>query len=223
MTFNAFLFGDDWHKTLDPLVQTGDEAPAHIWVPLDVEHASGRSGWHTVRRELSYLRYADKSDVHCAWPTVFLRWYLGPHALLPDSAVSALDVARSRVKRREGVWHARVPRFFQTIGSDWLTPGHWHNGKRSADAGEGSCVRRVDLEASLQAHDPVLIVGPQGPCFYEPRRTEGFESRRWAAIVPLMQLPPRTGVQLVVFREHGEPREYDEEWWATPYNTWGYS
>ena len=216
MNLDGFVFGPEDRRMLASLTHS-EGVPADVWVPLDVHHASGRSGWHVVPRHPSpFAAFEDKSDVHCVWPTPFLRWYLGRHALLPDAALCGRDVTRRYVKKREGIWQAKIPRFFTTVAEVWWSDFGFHS-SLSTDVAERTQVGRIDLVANLAKYNPLLIVGPNGPVFYEPGAEEDFTSRRRAAIEPLMRLPPRTPVRLIHFGERDNDYSALDEWYADPY------
>jgi len=205
MHCQAIVFGDHPERLMDSLIQTSGQMPADVSVPLEVTDSSGRSGWHTVnddhRQFSAQSAYGYGNWVHCAWPTAFLRDHLGPYALLPDEALSGLEVPRNHVHKQEGQWWAQIPRFFRTVGVVWSTvygSSRWQ-GHSSDDVADGATVASLDLEYNLATHDPNLIVGPTGPVFYQDPEAEGrnVARRRFEAALPLMGLPPSTPVTLV--------------------------
>jgi hypothetical protein len=214
MHCQAIVFGDHPERLMNSLIGTPDRTPADVRVPLQVDHADGRSGWHTVNADNRQLDepsgYAYGGWVHCVWPTAFLRDHLGPHALLDDQALSSLELPRHHVQKAEGQWWARVPRFFRTVGAHWSTvPGssRWQ-GDGSDDAVDGATVGSLDLQHNLMSHDPNLVVGPTGPVFYQRPDGGGRDvvQRRLEAALPLMDLPPQTPVTLVSWHDSQRDR-----------------
>ncbi len=215
MHCQAIVFGDHPERLMDSLIRTSGQIPADVSVPLEVTDSGDRSGWHTVNHDHLHLidRYAFGYGnwVHCVWPTAFLRDHLGPHALLPDQALSGLEVPRNQVHKQEGQWWARVPRFFRTVGVRWSTvygSSRWQ-GHSGADAADGATVATLELEYNLTTHDPNLIVGPTGPVFYQDPDAEGHHvvQRRLEATLPLMELPPSTPVTLVSWHNKDQQRD----------------
>ena len=202
MHCQGLVFSDDPQRLMNSLIQTESRPPADVWTPLEIDDADGRSGWHTVPDgcRLQKHPYDYGQAVHCVWPTAFLRDHLGPHALLPDTALSSREVPRNHVQRRDGQWWAQVPRFFETVGVIWSPKreSQWQ-GHHSTDAAEGATVGSLDLLYNLETHDPNLIVGPTGPVFHQSPGTDGDDvvRRRLEAASLLMKLPSSTPVTLV--------------------------
>ena len=214
MHCQAIVFGENPARLMESLIRTA-QGLDHVSVPLDVADAGGRSGWHIIGSEHRQLpdqsAYGYGNWVHCVWPTAFLREHLGPHALLSDEMLTALEVPRDQVQKKDGQWWAKVPRYFRTIGVQWsivYRSSRWQ-GHGSRDAADGATVSSLDLEHNLTAHDPNLIVGPTGPVFYQDPEVEGRNvvRRRLEATLPLMRLPPSTPVNLATWHDK-EPQRY---------------
>ncbi len=207
MHCQAIVFGDHPERLMDSLIQTSGQMPADVSVPLEVTDSSGRSGWHTVndghRQFSAQSAYGYGNWVHCAWPTSFLREQLGPCAILNDAAINQRGVEHFNVQQRGGRWCAQVPRFFDTIGDHWSLQTHPDRYALVTTSGRicsYTTVGELDLAATLVKAGPCLIVGPDGPVFYDegfgPGK-EDFADRRMKAAAPLMDLPPDTLVSLV--------------------------
>jgi hypothetical protein len=207
MHFNGIVFADDPRSLMNSLIHENGEPPAEVWLPLDVAGETGRSGWQTIvpdPEEAAYpWPFTVEDWVHCAWPTTFLRERLGPCAILGDEAIHSLGVDHRNVSRQHGQWQAKVPRFFTTIGDHWSMqrlPDRYVLVTTSGRICASTTVGDLALEATLKKAGPCLVVGPDGPVFYDegfgPGK-EDFESRRLEAAAPLMQLPSETLVSLV--------------------------
>ena len=174
MHFTGFVAADEPAKLMRSLIHQDGDSPAEVWVPLDVA-GPGRCGWQQVSEADS--RYPEEDWVHCAWPTPFLRKTLGPYAILGDEGIATRGVSREFVKRRNGVWQAKIPRFFDTIGDHWSIErrdDRFGLVTKSGSVGGIVMIEDLDLERSLEKAGPCLLVGPQGPLFYD----EGFRSSR---------------------------------------------
>lgn len=207
MHFNGIVIADDPKSLMNSLIHHNGNPPAEVWLPLDVTHETGQSGWQTIipyPDEAAYpWPYAVRDWVHCVWPTAFLREQLGPYALLADAAIDSAGVDQQNIEKRDGRWYAQVPRFFDTIGDYWSMqrlPERYALVTISGRVCASTTLGDLDLEATLNEAGPCLIVGPEGPVFYDegfgPGK-EDFEQRRALAAAPLMQLPPETPVSLV--------------------------
>ncbi|MBK6764724.1 MAG: hypothetical protein IPG68_16310 [Micrococcales bacterium] len=167
-------------------------------VPLEVTDSGDRSGWHTVNHDHLHLidRYAFGYGnwVHCVWPTAFLRDHLGPHALLPDQALSGLEVPRNQVHKQEGQWWARVPRFFRTVGVRWSTvygSSRWQ-GHSGADAADGATVATSNWNTTSRPTTPTSSSDRPALVFYQDPDAEGHHvvQRRLEATLPSWNCHP---------------------------------
>ncbi len=216
MHCHGLVFSDDPDRLMNSLIANDRRNPADVWTPMEVETSDGRSGWHTLP---SQYRIGDSSGygqaVHCVWPTVFLREHLGPHALLPDSALSLREVPRGDVTRRGGEWFAKLPRFFETIGVHWSATheSQWQ-GHQFADAARGATVGSLDLDYNLKTHDPNLLVGPNGPVFFQAPGSSDLDvvRRRREAASLLMRLPKSTPVTLVSWHDTDRTVRWGRDW-----------
>lgn len=206
MHFRGFVFDSDPAHLMRSLIQVEGEPPAEVWLPLVVREESARSGWAWGGSDDGEggSAGADEERLHCAWPTRFLRERLGPYALLGDRALDSTGVHHRNVKRIEGQWSAAVPRFFRTIGDHWsLLSSHELTALAATNGQLASTltVADLDLGASQELASPSLVVGPDGPVFYEwPWRRENrrtYRARLLAATAPLLDLPPDTPVWIV--------------------------
>lgn len=208
MHFRGYVFGDAAESLMNSLIHRDGHPPGDLWLPLDVTSEHARSGWIAVepedwQREIPRPYTVDRS-VHCVWPTAFLREQLGPLAMLGDGALSSIGVCRRNVRRMDGNWYAAVPRFFDTIGDHWSIPlADEHSALVTLDGGMAwtTTVGDFDLQASVDLSAPWLVVGPDGPVFYdvsfEPEDPAARRARIIAAAAPLLALPSDTPVILV--------------------------
>lgn len=224
MHCQAIVFGDHPERLMGSLIRTSGQMPADVRVPLEVDDAHGRSGWHIVsadqRQLIEEAAFEYGSWVHCVWPTAFLRDHLGPHALLSDGALSSLEVPRRHMQKQAGQWWVQVPRFFRTVGVRWSAvhdSSRWQ-GYGTQDAADGATTSSLDLEYNLATHDPNLVVGPTGPVFYQDPQVEGRDvaQRRFEATLPLMELPPSTPVTLVNWHDKDPDRRGPYQSWPNP-------
>lgn len=208
MHFRGFVFANNPEPLMNSLIHFDGEPAAEVWLPLVVGDDSARSGWTKVEpedweREIPYP-YTVEDWVHCVWPTTFLRERLGPCALLGDEALDSTGVSHRNVKRIDGEWRAAVPRFFDTIGDHWSflwSTEHVALVTLTGRKCHTTAVEGLDLQASLDLGTPSLIVGPEGPVFYDvsfgPEDREAYRARVEAAAAPLLGLPPDTRVSVV--------------------------
>lgn len=206
MHFMGYVFSNDPDTLMDSLIHRDGHPPGDVWLPLDVAADHSRSGWISVRlgdqqRELAWPSADDW--VNCVWPTAFLRERLGPLALMGDEALTATGICRSNVRLIDGEWFAAVPRFLDTIGDYWSFRCDEHAALvtlRGETTGS-TTVRDLDLAASLDHCGPSLVVGPEGPVFYDvsfrPGPPGAYRARVAAAATSLMDLPADTPVWLV--------------------------
>lgn len=208
MHFRGYVFSNEPDTLMDSLIHVDGHPPGDVWLPLDVASDRSRSGWIAVAppdRQLDIPGLSPADDwVNCVWPTAFLRERLGPLALLGGGALTPRGVCRRNVRCIDGDWFAAVPRFSDTIGDHWSFPLHDEHIALVTHLGEATwttTVGELDLGASLDAGPPSLIVGPEGPVFYdvsfEPEEPGAYRARVAAAAEPLMDLPPGTRVWLV--------------------------
>lgn len=208
MHFNGIVIADDPATLMNSLIHPYGNPPAEVELPLDVVGETARSGWQAViplPEEASWpMPYTVEDWVHCVWPTAFLRERLGPCAILDEStAVNGRGVDHTHVSQRNGQWYALVPRFFDTIGDHWSLQRNWDRYAlvtTSGDVCASTTVGELDLEATLAKAAPWLIVGPDGPVFYDRRfriSKEETDETRLQSATPLMDLPAKTLVSLV--------------------------
>lgn len=207
MHFNGIVMAADPTPLMTSLIHEYGYPPADVWLPLDVTGPAARSGWQTVtpypEDAARPWPFKEENWVHCAWPTSFLREQLGPCAILNDAAINQRGVEHFNVQQRGGRWCAQVPRFFDTIGDHWSLQTHPDRYALVTTSGRicsSTTVGELDLAATLVKAGPCLIVGPDGPVFYDegfgPGK-EDFADRRMKAAAPLMDLPPDRLVSLV--------------------------
>jgi hypothetical protein len=210
--FQGYVFSNEPRILMDSLIHVDGHPPGDVWLPLDVAADGARSGWIAVQPADQQPGTPGPSAVdewvNCVWPTAFLRKRLGPLALLGAGALTASGVCRRNVRFVDGDWFAAVPRFFGTIGDSWSFQYNAEHGALVTHRGEATwttTVRELDLAASLDLDAPALVVGPEGPVFYEvsftPEEPRAYRARLAAAAAPLMDLPPDTCVWLVDWHE----------------------
>ena len=208
MHFHGYVFANEPKPLMDSLIHFNGDPPAEVWLPLVVGDNTARSGWTKVEpedweRELP-SPYGVEDWVHCVWPTTFLRERLGPYALLSDEALDSAGVSHRNVKLLDGQWCAAVPRFFDTIGDHWSYLRSTEYAALVTFGGHRSnnlALWELDLDASLDVGAPSLIVGPDGPVFYDvsfrPEDPKAYRARVEAAAAPLLDLPRDTRVSVV--------------------------
>jgi hypothetical protein len=105
-----------------------------------------------------------------------------------------------RLRKLEGLWHVSVPRFFQTVGDHWSfrQQDEWMTFiTRDGNQTGRTCIEDLDVEASLAQFKPSLIVGPEGPLFFDALSEDAGDVS--AAAHALMTLPGGTPVHAVDF------------------------
>jgi hypothetical protein len=213
MHFNGWVFGHEVDQLMNSLTHRDGDSPAEVWLPIEDAGAIAhdelgwRSGWALIHAWENDPRAEPVEEwAEFYWPTTFLRERLGPHALLPDAPLGWAAVARRNIRRIDGAWHAAVPRFYRTV-CDYWSPLRARTREALVTTSGGqrhkSTVAQIDLEASLELGGPSLIVGPEGPVFYDVsfRDDPTTPSRRRSAAEGLMRLPGDTPVTGVDF--HG--------------------
>lgn len=241
MHFTGLVFGPNPQELMDALIQTPDSPT--VRVPLLAADERARSGWHSITSQYTQDPHGHgyySSGSRCVWPTAFLRKHLGPCALLSDTSLTTAELASHDISKKDGEWWAQVPRFFSNIGVFWMfayRSPRWSHGEYYTEPDDAT-VSGIDLPYVLAEHDPNLIVGPDGPVFFEGPQKISADSapRRLATLEPLMKLPPSTSVNLVFW--HDTKPVPPNEWgfdegagcscaprrtryhWATPYPGW---
>lgn len=165
MHFEGLVFSHHPQNLMDSLIQTSGQRLAEVRIPLDLSDDHSRSGWYNIsdehRLEPSHSYWHD-SLTRSVWPTEFLRENLGPHALLPESALASLEISRRDIEKKDGQWWAQIPRFFQTIGVFWSMTYRSPRWQEYGwyDQPDSTTVSGFDLDSHLDAAAVNLIVGP---------------------------------------------------------------
>jgi hypothetical protein len=204
MHFRGLVFSDHVLPMMNSLIHADGYGRQEVWLPLDTTSVASqgepaaRSGWAITKTGENLEVDVDDDWAMITWPAEFVRGRFGAHAILPPGALASANVSLSSLRVIDGTWHAGVPRYFGTIGDHWSVMGAWQ-GKglidRNGEVVDVCCVRELDFEATLAASHASLLVGPEGPVYYEWGRKDDAQKR--AAVEELMLLPAETSVWLV--------------------------
>jgi hypothetical protein len=201
--YRAWLFGERAIDHMDAMTAPDGYPRAEAWLPLDVVGTfddglkQWRSAWVQCPPENGEVW------IEFGLPTPLITEYLGPRALISDFGMGHGKALRSNVRKREGTWMVKVPRFFETVTKFWTTEPQddallsTTNGQKTA----ATTVGTLDVEVSRDRfrNEPELIVGPDGPMVFGPldyryRSTLDWEKRLDAALHSLLQMPSTTPV-----------------------------
>lgn len=205
MHSTGLVFGAHIQAMMNSLTDSRGYGREEIWVPLDIETAgsphelTARSGWAITNTGENLEVDIDDDWVMLTWPTDFLRSRFGSTALLGSGALASKSMSVDSLKMIDGQWHAGLPRFFSVIGDHWsLRAPRDGIGLINRDGDfVGVCtVAEIDMDATLKACGPSLLVGPLGPLLYRWDRVD-FDARLPVAVQELLGLPCETPVWLV--------------------------
>ena len=216
MHYNGWVFGPKVDELMDSLTHPFGHSRPEVMVPMEivsdkaVELPMWRSGWALVKPDPSVPIWCpdEHEFLTIVWPAAVLRDLLGPCALLNEGETDSTGVLRHHICEVEGQWYAGVPRFFHTVGDYWSRLRHPDRLALVTTSGEevpATTVAEMDLEASLTLGGPSLIVGPEGPVYYDtnwdPIDSDDRIAHLRAVTEVLMTLPGETPVTAIDF--HG--------------------
>ncbi|MCU0298173.1 MAG: hypothetical protein MUF33_06600 [Candidatus Nanopelagicales bacterium] len=206
----AWLIGDVADSILDSLTAPAGYPPAEIWVPLESTAAAHPHRMPRYRSAWAFRTRGGEQWLEFALPADTIMEAVGPHALAYPGTLTHTKALASHTKTREGVFMAKVPRYFTTVATSWASSESQPlrlKGKREAAA---ATLGDLDLR-NYTGHNheikPSLLIGPDGPLLLtrvhpNPRfyNVSCFLSAG-RVLSALRKLPPETSIRSITYTE----------------------
>jgi len=182
-----------------------DQPPAEKWLPLrDVDDGTG--GLPRARSAYA-LRNGPSGEqwLDFAVPPAVVADSLGPKALTPPRTLAQGSAPSSALRKRDGIWTVKVPRFFCTITTGWTDEMVGRNPliTRSGAQTSRSTVGGLAIEESFRrfSNEPDLLVDSDGPRMHSWRRdgyyNVGGLTHTEDVMAHIASLPPDTSVTCI--------------------------